>query len=93
MALLRFVMNFMVAGALLGVLLATVVYPRYMEWDNTPGNGTALCVCADQTRQTAQRLINAQMIGCASGATLGAIAGLAWRIVRRKKSGAQPAAS
>ncbi len=85
MALLRLVMNFLVAGALLGVLVATLLYPRYMAWDNTPGSGKALCDCAETTRQTAEKLINGQMVGCATGAGLGALAGFAFAIVRRKK--------
>jgi hypothetical protein len=85
MALLRSVMNFLVAGALLGVLASTVAYPRFMAWDNTPAFGKALCDCAETTRQTADRLINAQMIGCVSGAGVGAVAGLVFAMMRRKK--------
>jgi hypothetical protein len=85
MGFLRAVLNFMVAGALLGVLAVTVVYPRYKTWDNTPGTGTALCNCADVTRQTAEGLIAAQMSGCAVGAGLGLVGGAVFGWNRRGK--------
>jgi hypothetical protein len=85
MVLVRLVLNFVVAGALLGVLAVTVAYPKYKAWDNTPAFGKALCDCAETTRQTAQGLIDAQMTGCAAGAGLGAAAGIAFTFLRRKK--------
>jgi hypothetical protein len=88
MAFLRVVLNFMVAGALLGVLGATLVYPRYKAWDNTPGVGTALCNCADVTRQTAEGLIAAQMSACAGGAVVGLLAGAFYAASRKKKPAA-----
>jgi hypothetical protein len=93
MAFLRVVMNFMVAGALLGVLGVTAVYPRYKAWDNTPGIGTALCNCADVTRQTADGLISAQMTGCAGGAVLGLLAGAFFALGRKKKDVPGPTAA
>jgi len=93
MTFLRGVLNFVVAGALLGVLLTSFVAPRFMAWDNTPGMGKALCDCAETTRQTASRLVNAQLIGCGVGAAVGAIAGIAFGVTRRKKqAAATPAA-
>jgi len=91
MAMLRVLLNFVVAGALLGGLVATLSAPRFLTWDNTPGMGTALCNCADVTRQTAGKLINAQMTGCAVGAGLGLIAGIAFKVMRRKKGEAPTA--
>lgn len=93
MNFLRAVLNFVVAGALLGVLGTTLVFPRYMAWDNTPGQGKALCDCAETTRQTADRLVNAQLTGCAVGAGLGAVAGIAFGMVRRKKKAADGSTS
>lgn len=91
MAFLRLVLNFVVGFALVGVLTMTLVYPRYKAWDNTPGAGTALCNCADVTRQTADGLISAQMSGCATGAVVGLAIGSAvgWR---RRKQAVPPAA-
>jgi hypothetical protein len=93
MPFLRAVLNFMVAGALLGVLATTLVYPRYKAWDNTPGTGTALCNCADVTRQTADGLISAQMSGCAGGAGVGLLAGVAFGWSRRKAAKAKAASA
>lgn len=91
MNVLRAVLNFVVGGALLGVLATTLLFPRYMAWDNTPGQGKALCDCAETTRQTADRLVNAQLTGCAVGAVVGAAGGIAFTVVRRKKKGAAEA--
>ncbi len=92
MATLRVLLNFVVAGALAGVLLSTFFAPSYLTWNNTPGTGTALCNCADVTRQTASQLINAQMTGCGAGAALGLVAGIAFRVVRKKKADPAPTA-
>lgn len=85
MAFVRTIMNFVVAGALLGVLLATLAYPRFSVWYNTPVT-KALCDCAETTRQTADALINAQMTSCVAGAVVGAVAGIAFVAMRRKKA-------
>ena len=86
MALLRVVVNFVVAFALLAVLGVSWAGPGYISWDNTPGSGTAaMCLCSSQALQGAQRMISYQMTGCAVGAVLGAIAGIAFVVVRRKK--------
>ncbi|GMU61046.1 MAG: hypothetical protein AMXMBFR34_28090 [Myxococcaceae bacterium] len=91
MNFVRAVLNFVVGGALLGVLLTTLVAPRVMTWDNTPGMGKALCDCAETTRQTATRLVNAQLMGTGVGAGLGLVAGLVFAAVRRKKAADDPA--
>jgi uncharacterized protein YcfJ len=88
MAFFRLVLNFVIAFALVGVLTTTLVYPRYKAWDNTPGIGTALCNCADVTRQTADGLISAQMSGCAAGAVSGALVGAIFGWRRRKATAA-----
>ena len=89
MAFLRFLLTFVVAGALAGVLVVTVAYPRFMAWDNTPNMGKALCDCGETTRQTADRLIYAQMTGCAAGAGVGAIGGVLIALSRRRKKKAE----
>ena len=86
MAFLRFVLNFMVAGALVGVLATSWVYPYYTAWDNTPAVGSApLCVCSEKARQTANDLIAKQMVGCASGAVAGLLLGSMFGMGRKKK--------
>ncbi len=87
MAFLRTVLNFMVAGALLGVLVTSWVYPTYTAWDNTPAVGSApLCVCSEKARQTANDLIAKQMLGCAVGAVGGLLLGSVFAMGRRKKA-------
>ncbi|MDP2269098.1 MAG: hypothetical protein Q8K32_00115 [Archangium sp.] len=86
MAQLRVVMTFVVAFALLAVLLVSWAGPSYISWDNTPGSGTAaMCLCSSQALQGAQKMISYQMTGCAVGAALGAILGITVVVLRRKK--------
>lgn len=84
MAIVRTLFNFIVAGALLGVLAATLVFPRLSVWYNTPAT-KALCDCAETTRQTADALISAQLTSCAVGAGVGLVVGLAYLSTRRRK--------
>ena len=85
MAFVRLVLNFMVAGALLGILAVSVLAPRILEWFNTPVLPTAMCLCADVARQ-ASTIITYQMRGCAVGAGLGAALGIAFAVMRRKSA-------
>lgn len=79
-------MTFVVAFALLAVLLVSWAGPSYISWDNTPGSGTAaMCLCSSQALQGAQKMISYQMTGCAVGAALGAILGITVVALRRKK--------
>jgi hypothetical protein len=84
MAHVRTILNFVVAGALLGVLLATVGYPRLSGRYNIPANN--MCFCVEEARQSAEALINAQMKSCLAGAVVGAVAGIAFVAMRRKKA-------
>ncbi len=87
MAFVRLVLNFMVAGALLGVLAVSLVGPKYISWDNTVGSGaSAMCICQEVAFQGAQRMISFQMTGCAVGAGLGAALGIAFAVMRRKSA-------
>src|SRR5689334_24769971 len=86
MVFLRTVLNFVVGGALLGILGASFLAPRYLTWDNTPGQGKALCDCADNTRQTAEKLIHYQLTGTATGSGVGLAGGVAFMVLRRKKA-------
>ena len=87
MVFLRTLLNFIFAGALLGLLGASFFGPRYLTWDNTPGAGKALCDCAENTRQTADKLIYSQLVGGGVGAGAGLAAGVAFVWMRRKKAG------
>ena len=91
MAMLRTLFNFVVAVALVGITAASFIGPRFLTWYNQPGQGKALCDCADNTRQTADQLIHYQLLGGASGAGLGLVGGIVFAVMRRKKAAAQPA--
>lgn len=87
MAILRTVLSFIVGGALVGVLLASFIGPKYIAWDNTVGSGaSAMCVCQEVALQGAQRMISLQMNWCAIGAILGAVLGGVFVYVRKKNA-------
>jgi ABC-type Fe3+-siderophore transport system permease subunit len=85
MAKLRAVLSSSVGGALLGILLVSLVGPKYIQWDTTAGGVAAMCLCAETARSGADRIISYQMTGCAVGAALGAVAGIVLLVVRRKQ--------
>ncbi len=85
MAKLRTVLSASVGGALLGILLVSLVGPRYIQWDTTAGGVNAMCLCAETARSGADRLLAYQMTGCAVGAALGLIAGVVFLALRRKQ--------
>lgn len=87
MATLRLLLNFMVGGALIGVLAVSLLGPKYIAWDNTPGSGaTAMCICSEVALQGAQRMISYQMTYCAVGAGVGAVVAALYMYMRRKAS-------
>lgn len=92
MVFLRQVLNFVVGFALLGIIATSFIAPRAFAWYNAPATGKALCDCVDVTRQTAERLIDAQLAGGGGGAVLGLIIGIAFAMRRSKAPPAPPAA-
>ena len=78
-------MMFMVAFALLAVLLVSWGGPAYINWNNTAASGGGMCLCADQALYGARVIISYQLTGTAAGAGLGLIAGIVWLVVNRKK--------
>lgn len=85
MAALKTILNFFLAGALLGALGASYFGPKYIAWDNTTAVGGAQCPCADSSRQGAVRLVYYQLYSGGAGGGLGLAAGIAWAVSRRKK--------
>lgn len=84
MPIFRTILNFVVAGALLGALAVTLIGPSYIQWDSTSGSGTdPRCLCAETARQGADRIIDLQVKGVATGSALGIVVGIA--VARRKK--------
>ncbi len=81
-------LNFVVGGALAGVLTTTFAAPRLLAANNSSAFGKALCDCDDLTTLTISRFIDAQMAGCAVGVGVGLLAALVFRRWRRKSRGA-----
>lgn len=91
MAQVRVVLNFIVAFALLALLLSTWAGPGYIRWDNTLGSGKdGMCICSEQALLGARTLVSYQLTGGAVGAGLGLVAGIVFVVMRRKKAGTPP---
>jgi len=86
---MKTVFLFVLAGALLGVAVASLVVPPALSWYSAPGGlpeGTqiqALVQIPEGIRYATGKLIRGQLIG----AMIGAIAGLIAGVVLRKKNG------
>lgn len=74
---------FALVGALVGVVIASLVVPPSLSWYNEPGNISpqgksavqVLCNIPDIIHYTSRSLIEGQLIGAAIGAVLFAILG------------------
>lgn len=93
MVLVRALMNFLVAGALIGILAVTLAGPKLITWDNTAGNGDGMCLCGIAAGRGADTLITWQMRGTAGGAALGVAVGALVLFKRRKTAAAATPAS
>ncbi len=100
MTFFRAVLTFAVVGTLLGILVATLVYPSYLssELCGFGGASAALAApCKDTVDRATAALIHAQLNGAGIGAVMGIGVGVAfsvWRRQRAKKaSGAGSSAS
>ena len=85
---------FLAIGGVLGDVLTMLIAPGALMWFQTPGTGTALCNCADVSRQTATALVHGQLLGTGIGALVLAIVGeLLYRLwdARRMKQAGPPA--
>jgi hypothetical protein len=89
MTLVKRLLLFILCGAVLGNAIATVFTPGYLAWDNTPGQGQALCNCTEVTKNTATSLIRAQLLGTGIGAGVFLILGL-FLAGRRKPQRPEP---
>lgn len=92
MGIVRAVLNFVVAGALVGILAVTLLGPNMIKWDNTAGSGDGMCLCGIAAGRGADTIITYQMRGVAAGALLGAIVGAVVLVRRRKVAPVTPPA-
>jgi len=74
---------FGLVGALVGVLVASLVVPPGLSWYNEPGNISGgkstvqtLCNIPELIQYTSRRLLEGQLIGGAIGAALFAVVGM-----------------
>jgi hypothetical protein len=88
---MRTVLVFMLVGALLGVVVASLVVPPVLAWYNEPGaispgqKVETLCNLPDLIRYTSRRLLLGQLIGAAVGALVFLFPGL--MVSRRRGEG------
>jgi len=79
---MKTVVIFALSGALLGVVLASLVVPPALSWYSAPGGlpeGTqiqALVQIPEVIRYATGKLIRGQLIGAAIGAVLGIVCGV-----------------
>jgi hypothetical protein len=92
--MIKTVLIFVLAGALVGGLLASLIVPPALSWYITPGGlpeGAqiqALVQIPETIRYATGKLMQAQAIGVGIGAVAGLIAGVLF--VRRKHGSSQP---
>jgi hypothetical protein len=95
---LKTVLVFMMMGALLGVIVASLIVPPILSWYNEPGaiapgrTVETLCNLPDLIRYTSARLIRGQLIGAIAGALLFVVPGVMTARRRTVQVGAPPAA-
>jgi len=91
---MKTVVIFALSGALLGVVIASLVVPPALSWYTAPGGlpeGTqiqALVQIPEVIRYATGKLIRGQMIGAAIGAILGVVCGV---VMSRKTGNVRPA--
>ncbi|MBX7116791.1 MAG: hypothetical protein K1X64_20865 [Myxococcaceae bacterium] len=89
----RKLVSWVLSGALLGLIVTSLIAPRYYAWYNAPAVGNALCDCVTVTRQVAAQMLNAQMIGSAIGAVLFLVLGILFERGRKSRSTPAPGIS
>ena len=66
---------FLAIGGVLGDVVTMLLAPSFVTWFHTPGTGSALCNCADVSKETASALVRSQLMGTLIGAVVVAIVG------------------
>ncbi|HYZ87717.1 MAG TPA: hypothetical protein VE620_00330 [Myxococcales bacterium] len=76
---MRRILTSVIAGALIGIILATWLGPRVLTWWFTPPAGVMLTNASEAVRWGMDRLVHAQIISLLVGAALGLVVGLLLR--------------
>src|SRR5262245_47872311 len=90
---------FVLAGALIGILIASWVVPPALAWYTTPGGlprgaeVQAVVQISEVIRYTTSPLLRGQLIGGAIGAVLGLASGIFFRTRSRRSTVPAPAPS
>jgi hypothetical protein len=88
---LKTVLTFMLGGAILGNLVATLVMPRYIAWNNSaPLAKQQQCDLELVVRSVTSDLISAQLIGSGIGAVVFLVLGLLFIRTRAQKQKSTP---
>lgn len=92
---LKTVLTFMLAGALIGNGVASLIVPGYLAWNNSaPLASQQVCDLPKAIHDTATQLISGQLIGSAIGAlTFLVLAILFIRFRARRQQAAPPPAA
>ena len=91
MTKLKTVLTFMLAGALLGNLVATFTAPLFIEWYNsTPLAAQTMCNLPQVVRDVTSQLIRTQFIGSGIGAVVFMALGIVFLRTQAKRQKALP---
>ena len=88
---LKTVLTFMLGGAFLGNVVATLVAPRFMSWYNsTPLASQTMCNLPQVVQDVTSQLIQAQFIGSGIGTVLFLVLGILVVRARTRKQQSTP---
>jgi hypothetical protein len=84
----RTLLNFILCGALLGIVISTLLLRSFIPWYNTPGQGVTQSICdyAVVAKSNIDDVIQGQLIG----ALIGAVAFLVIGVVVHRRRGQLP---
>ena len=86
MAMVKTLVSWISAGALLGLFAASFIGPKYLGWYNAPGLGQALCDCIKMTDEITSKMLQLQVEGAAIGGIIFMVLGIVWEVRKRKKN-------
>lgn len=88
MAMVKTLVSWISAGALIGLFAASVIGPKWLGWYNSPGSVSqgALCDCVKKTDEVSSALLTMQVEGAAAGGIALLIIGVVVEVRKRKKN-------